>query len=150
MKKIFNQKILVFSLFTACFFVNTNAQVSYSYDNNGNRTAKVIVLNTLKSDEVVSSEANDDEKSMFEDKIGESSITIYPNPTKGQLRVDIRREMPIENGFLEIIGNTGKAIFKTTTISESTQIDLSNQPRGVYVMRINIGGEITTWKIIKE
>ena len=150
MKKIFNQKFLVLSLFTTSFFVNTNAQVSYCYDNNGNRTAKVIVLNTLKSDEVVSSEVNDDENSIFEDKIGESSIMIYPNPTKGRLRVDIRRESPIENGFLEIISNTGKNVFKTSTISESNQIDLSNQPHGIYVMRINVDGEITTWKIIKE
>ena len=37
MKKIFNQKFLVFTLLTSCFFVNTNAQVSYIYDNNGNR-----------------------------------------------------------------------------------------------------------------
>lgn len=137
-------------LFTSCFFVNTNAQVSYSYDNNGNRTAKVIVLNTLKSDEVVTSDAYDDGFSVFEDKIGESFITVYPNPTKGQLRVDIHRESPIENGFLEIFANTGKTVFKTTTISESTPIDLSNQPRGVYVMRINVEGQITTWKIIKE
>lgn len=150
MKKIFNQKFLVFTLFTSCFFVNTNAQVSYSYDNNGNRTAKVIVLNTLKSDEAVPSEAYDDGISVFEEIIGESSITIYPNPTKGRLRVDIHKESPIDNGFLEIFANTGKSVFKTTTILESNQIDLSNQPQGIYVMRINVDGEITTWKIIKE
>lgn len=128
---------------------NLEAQVSYQYDNNGNRTAKVIVLNTLKNNDFAELDVDNDDSIVFDDKLGESSVKIYPNPTKGLLRIDIQNDSEI-SGFIEIINNVGKTISKTSEISLENQLDLSNQPNGVYVMRIIINGQTSTWKIIKE
>lgn len=139
---------LLISISMLCI-TNLEAQVSYQYDNNGNRTAKVIVLNTLKNNDFAELEADNDDSIVFDDKLGESSVKIYPNPTKGLLRVDIQNDSEI-SGFIEIINNVGKTICKTSDISLENQLDLSNQPNGVYVMRIIINGKTSTWKIIKE
>jgi len=139
---------LLISISMLCI-TNLEAQVSYQYDNNGNRTAKVIVLNTLKNNDFAELDVDNDDSIVFDDKLGESSVKIYPNPTKGLLRIDIQNDSEI-SGFIEIINNVGKTISKTSEISLENQLDLSNQPNGVYVMRIIINGQTSTWKIIKE
>ncbi|MBR4497456.1 MAG: T9SS type A sorting domain-containing protein [Bacteroidales bacterium] len=149
--KILHITLKAFLLISVSMLCVTNlvAQVSYQYDNNGNRTAKVIVLNTLKNNDFAEMEADNDDSIVFDDKLGESSVKIYPNPTKGLLRVDIQNESEI-SGFIEIVNNVGKTICKTSDISLENQLDLSNQPNGVYVMRIVVNGKTSTWKIIKE
>jgi len=130
-------------------FIETSAQVSYNYDDNGNRTSKVIILNTLKSDELINPVNEVETASIFDDIIDDVSIKIYPNPTKGLLRIDITNSYDID-GSIEIVNSTGKTISKTTTISETNSMDISKHPNGVYMMRIKINGETSVWKIIKE
>ena len=146
----YNIKLLLVVLLSIICVGKTMAQVSFRYDSNGNRTAKEIVLSSLKNNELSDPEFVDDDFSVFDDKIEDTSIKIYPNPTKGFLRVDIQNNDSDIYGYIEILNSVGKSINKTSHISLENQIDLSNQPEGIYLMRISINGKISTWKVIKE
>lgn len=146
----YNIKLLLVVLLSIICVGKTMAQVSFRYDSNGNRTAKEIVLSSLKNNELSDPEFVDDDFSVFDDKIEDTSIKIYPNPTKCFLRVDIQNNDSDIYGYIEILNSVGKSINKTSHISLENQIDLSNQPEGIYLMRISINGKISTWKVIKE
>lgn len=143
-------KTLLLVLLSTICVETSMAQISFSYDANGNRTAKEIVLSSMKNEDFSDSENVDKDFSIFDDKIGDMQIKIYPNPTKRFLRVDIQNSDSDISGHIEILSNIGKTIYKTSNISLNNQINLSDQPHGVYVMRINLNGYVSVWKIIKE
>jgi len=89
MKHVYKTKpyFLVF-LFLIAFTINGIGQniVSYAYDNACNRiTRKIVLLCSnpmhIKIDTIA--------PAPVEEQLGERKITVYPNPTKGELKVDI-------------------------------------------------------------
>lgn len=139
-------KILLIIFLCIISFVSIQAQnkISYAYDVAGNRVKREIVLATKSA--VAPTEAE-----VFTDRIAERNIKIYPNPTQGQLKVEFGNTEGIKNCTITISAmNTGKQVKKQKAIFPVTDIDISNQPFGVYIMLIDIDGEYTSWKIIKK
>lgn len=62
-----------------------------------------------------------------------NNISVYPNPTKGQLTIDI--DYDLNNETIEIINLLGEIVFQQQALS-TQQIDLSNFDKGLYVIRI--------------
>jgi hypothetical protein len=88
---------------------------------------------------------------VFTDQIAERSIKIYPNPTQGQLKVEFGNTEGIKNCTITISAmNTGKQIKKMKATLPVTDIDISNQPFGIYIMLIDVDGDYTSWKIMKQ
>jgi hypothetical protein len=87
---------------------------------------------------------------IFTDKLNESDVIIYPNPTKGVLAVEIRNKNPQTQHQLTVLNLNGAVIFQRSDVENHTQIDLSSQPKGVYFLRISSQDRFITWKIIKE
>ncbi len=161
------KKILLYLLFSGFFVLlelrNTLAQTTiyYSYDNAGNRTYRgTIPMPTLKSAKVDSTELallnqqSDPQagkkKEVFEDKLGEQKILIYPNPTQGELRVDITGfDLSVESS-ITIYNPSGKLIAKKGPLSGSDVMNISTYPNGIYIMRVSIGDKMSEWKILKE
>lgn len=139
MKRITISLLLVLSF----LYVSGQDKVKFTYDQSGNRLERNVISMTK------SAQANT--KEVFDDKINEHSIKIYPNPTKGQLKVEIQKNNDIASCTITInaMGN-GKLVLKKKAILPVTDIDIGNQPNGIYIMTINIDGEITSWKIIKN
>lgn len=137
---------------------NCMAQATYSYDAAGNRiSAKVVVISTTKllsrpqnhdslDDDIVLQEY----EIPIEDVVAEASIKIYPNPTKGMLRVDIGNADFTKQCQIDVYDGVGRMVAEETNLSESNMIDLSDKPSGTYIMHITLGNETTTWQIIKE
>ncbi|MBO7477110.1 MAG: T9SS type A sorting domain-containing protein [Salinivirgaceae bacterium] len=150
-------KALTIALFV-CASMPTSAQVSYSYDAAGNRTVKTITLaKTMKKmarpDTVVvveSATIADFYEDPQNDVVGQAEIKIYPNPTKGALRVDIDGAELSGNDRIEVYDGNGRIVKVCGSLTDSNQIDLSGAANGIYFMRITIGNEQTTWRIIKE
>ena len=118
--------------------------ITYAYDASGNRVKREIVLATKSA--VASTEPE-----VFTDQIVDRKIKIYPNPTDGFLKLEIENTDGIKNCNIVISAmNTGKQVFKKKATLPVTEIDISNQPFGVYVMLIEIDGEYTSWKIMKK
>ena len=121
-------------------------KVCYTYDNSGNRTSQSTSCgkstpatpdSTLKSQPIA-------------ETLGEIKISIYPNPTQGQLLVNITNLPPATQGEITLYDLTGKLLFKQNTIQESTLFDLSNQPKGIYIVGIRAGDKLGRWKVIKQ
>jgi len=76
-----------------------------------------------------------------------NDISIYPNPTKGELGIK-NYELGIDNvEVFDIYGIKQLAIFN---FQFSTQIDISHLPTGIYFVRITTEKGVVTKKIVKR
>lgn len=124
-------------------------QASYRYDANGNRErAVVIYLSELKS---TSTPKVEDEINLEKQAV---QVSIYPNPTRGDLRVDITGATP---ELFDNIGNAikvwdmqGRLLLSLSPVVTSNEVDLSTQRNGTYIMQLFFGGKVTDYKIVKE
>jgi photosystem II stability/assembly factor-like uncharacterized protein len=70
-------------------------------------------------------------------------VTCYPNPTDGLLTIETSGASA---GRIDILNMLGEVVFETHDANPS--IDLSNQPRGMYFVRVSAGDQVTTQKIV--
>ncbi|MBN2596803.1 MAG: T9SS type A sorting domain-containing protein [Marinifilaceae bacterium] len=145
--------ILVFILLYATNGMSQN-NVNFAYDSAGNRVSRTINLSSTKSGinggdtEKLSFEKSED---FFTEILAEKEIKIYPNPTRGQLRVDILGYEDLDtNSSIQVFTTGGALLYKSNTPSQTNDINLSDKPAGLYLMVITIGSEKSTWKIIKQ
>ncbi len=119
--------------------------VSFDYDGNGNCIERSILIGNK-------SVTIDDQDDYFvEEFIAETAMKIYPNPTKGILRVDFGTVIDNKTVMIVVYDLQGKEVFNNRTNGESSlQIDLTYNPNGIYIMKVKIGIQETSWKIIKE
>jgi len=86
----------------------------------------------------------------YTDRLNESDVVIFPNPTRGALAVEILNMNPNVPHQITVLSVRGLVVFQKNNITNFTEIDLSAQPRGVYLLRISSQERFITWKIIKE
>jgi len=87
----------------------------------------------------------------YEDVLADFKITIYPNPTKGLLRVDITGVEIPKDARIYIYNVQGAIVRQLTGISVSNELDISAQPAGSYIIKILLNKDnISTWTIIKN
>ena len=130
-------------LFFVLFSLSLSAQkkVMYAYDAAGNRIKKEILFEQSQSkSQVVASS----------DMLDEKEIKIYPNPTEGELRVEIFNELKKTEGIVTVHGNNGAMIYTTPIINGSASLDISSCPNGLYILHVKIGDCVSSWKIIKR
>ena len=121
--------------------------VEFTYDNSGNRITRTVI--NLKSASLASgSEIEEKADKLLEDQVGLQETLIYPNPTKGLLRIDFP-SLVSQEAAIRVHDAQGKLIIQQSA-SGSNQVDLSAYPSGYYIMIIRIGQEKKEWKIIKE
>lgn len=76
---------------------------------------------------------------------GASAISIYPNPTEGILVLNVEAEMNISLHDL-----SGRVIVPLRSISGKQELNISNLKSGYYLLKTEIGGQVTTQKIYKK
>lgn len=121
-------------------------KVCITYDKAGNRTNRTICL---KSEEATSDSVSI-AKIPITENMGEMVITLYPNPTKGQLTIQITNITCETEGALELYDLSGRLVIVQKTVGESTMLDISRYPLGIYLMRIRACDKVSEWRIIKE
>lgn len=121
-------------------------RIKYTYDNAGNRLTrqKEIVVQTRGA------LSDEEEPSVYKEELSETKVTIYPNPTRGMLKIDISGVEKFENARISLYDLTGKLLQQWAGISQSNEIDLSERTPGMYIMQVAYNGKISSWKIIKE
>ena len=153
MKKIFI--LLAFSLFLiagakySAQAQTTHYHYKFSYDDSGNREQRIYIGTALKSASFENSTAFNEEKPITED-LGFGEIKIYPNPTKGNLIVEIP-DFEADKISILVFNLQGKEILnKIGSPNSRNQVNLYNLPSGMYVLKIVAGQESSEWKIIKN
>lgn len=74
-------------------------------------------------------------------------FNVYPNPTKGIFTIDLGTT---EDGQIQVLDYTGRIVLEKAINDNSLQLDISEMPSGLYVVRVVSGGKLQTTKIIKE
>ena len=123
-------------------------RIRYVYDAAGNRVrreAAASVQKAMARRQVVVSE----EKTQS-DMLRERSINVGPNLTGGLLRVSISGIGENDKCSLCIYTPQGALILTKQVKGGSADIDISNSPAGVYLIKIAANNSSTTWKIVKK
>ena len=87
-------------------------------------------------------------------EISENSFSIftkiYPNPSTGKIQIIIDDLKFIKNSSIEIFNMQGIIIYQSEIINTKFDIDLINQTKGFYFIKICAGEKIFTRKILIE
>ena len=77
-----------------------------------------------------------------------SDFTVYPNPTHDAVYVTIHEGRPLP-ARLEVLDLQGRLLF-TVPAQETTHVDLSRLPSGIYLLKVVDGGKGSVVKITKQ
>lgn len=129
--------------------------IGYTYDMAGNRTSRHLV--TLSNGASYAKANTSGQESIpAVEQLGNHVITVYPNPTKGELSIDIQgvSQNPIEAGdeAIRFILYSAQGVLLQTKYAEPgiTSLNMVAYPSGWYILRILDGGKFTELKIIKQ
>lgn len=129
--------------FLTVYGIGYAQNVSFSYDNAGNRIKREIILQRKFVTEKTTNE-------YYSEMLSEKIIRIYPNPTDGMLKVKITGLENREQCVFKIFNSLGQLIISKQAASSTTDIDISGKPNGTYILQISLNGEKSAWKIIKQ
>ncbi len=139
-------------------FAQAQQNVSYAYDNNGNRIGRTIVLQKTAQELIEEDDLQDndnlkvgDQLNALYDQMAGFSMRIFPNPTKGKLFIEA--DVATEQLGFYLTDNKGHLLYSVSPESEVANpltIDLSNYSSGIYYLRFVSGEESRSWKIIKQ
>ncbi|MBX2916314.1 MAG: T9SS type A sorting domain-containing protein [Cyclobacteriaceae bacterium] len=77
------------------------------------------------------------------------TIIYYPNPLTDQLIIELTGK---QVNSIDIITNTGKVLnqIKVAERDDKVEIDFTDKPAGLYLIRLNNKNSVSTFKIIKQ
>lgn len=75
-----------------------------------------------------------------------SSFSYYPNPVKNILTLSYSQE--ISN--VEVFNLLGQKVFSNKMNANSVQVDMSNLPKGAYIVKVASDNQVKTIKVMKE
>lgn len=134
----------------------TSAQTfkyTYEYDNAGNRIRRLSEIELKVAKDNSKDNGNNestDEWESHKETIAGIGIALYPNPTEGELMIVFEDFDSNVTGSISIFDAYGKLIGTKSEFSSYNAIDLSDQPEGIYFIRIEIASEQKTYKVIKH
>jgi len=125
--------------------------IEYTYDDAGNRTHReVIFIGEKKDNNITGKTDNESDKLTWSDKIGSYGITIFPNPVKEYLTVEIGDIDNAPNARMELYSASGERIYEDQKLKSKNTVDFSGLKSGTYVLKIIIDNRVSTWKVVKE
>tara|TARA_Y100001954_G_C15418540_1_gene411032 strand:+ start:238 stop:606 length:369 start_codon:yes stop_codon:yes gene_type:complete len=115
--------------------------VEFKYDEAGNRVKREILP---------LSGAPEHSDFVAEEITEEFGIRIYPNPTKGELKVELSGEIDFESSLIQVFTMQGVMLEQIEPVKRTNRVNLKDQAPGMYVLRMVLEGEVKTWTIIKQ
>lgn len=118
-------------------------QIAYEYDAAGNRISRHIANNASQAPL----------RTSLENIPGETivqTISVGPNPTTGLLTVALSRFGKEDTCHLLLVNTAGQTLIRQLMTSSQATLDLSQYANGYYLLKVDLNGEIQTYKIIKK
>jgi hypothetical protein len=75
---------------------------------------------------------------------------VYPNPAKEELFISINNLNSSTTSYLEIYNIAGQKMMDQSITQQATKVDLSSLSKGLYLLKMNVEGTVSTVKIVKE
>lgn len=156
MRSLIKVGILIPSLFVCLGLKAQTFKAKYTYDANGNReTVSVVYLSQSSS----SSSSGEDNNSKVEEELKVDDVTnliinIFPNPTKGELRVELtgadEKMLKSSSNSIKVWDLQGRLLFSNKLVGPSNVVDLSRYSNGTYILQLFINEKVKDFKIVKN
>ncbi len=82
------------------------------------------------------------------ENISNTEFELYPNPTTGKITIQAENIIGIE--VMDITGKTIKNLTGFENLSGLSEIDLSKNPKGIYIIKVTTSKGVTVEKVILE
>lgn len=161
MKHFLISFILLFVGFTqANMFAQGGGKVQYGYDYAGNRITRTIFYGeakkgSIKQDTTIDNtgsltEKAQEEKEEYKDIIENKRVSIFPNPTKGIISIEMFNYKKEEVFIVAVYDLQGREIINEQYSGMRLRLDLSGIPDGTYILKLISENETKEWKIVKN
>ena len=80
----------------------------------------------------------------------ENQITLFSNPTTSEVFLQINQNSFANTDKINIFSSIGHQIYASNLDSHETKIDLSNFPKGIYILVANVNDSVKSFKILKQ
>ena len=138
-------KTLLLILLTFCSITLFSQSVEYYYDNAGNRVQRKLCLTCRMAN------PNTATIDSLEKTASKLNANILPNPTNGNLSIQIKQEGQEENVFhLFVYDVYGREIINKKYYSTAFKVDISNEPSGIYFAKLISRNKVKEWELIKK
>lgn len=77
--------------------------------------------------------------------LSEQDVRIFPNPSSGLINISLN-SLPGKMAIAEVCNLQG-VVIRTVTFTKSININMTDNPKGFYVIKLHIGNEIAVRKI---
>jgi hypothetical protein len=158
------KKIIVMALMLlAGIAAKAQAHFEYSYDNNGNRVQRVYLLSKTNPDTTNNTRTTDStaiaatnqttqppQQTPVTTILGEQKVTVFPNPTSGQLQIDITNFIEGSKGYILATDMQGRVFYKIENVNSTNKLDFSSLAKGNYTVKIVLNNTSKEWIIVKE
>lgn len=95
---------------------------------------------------------NSDPKDVKVDAV--NYFSLYPNPASGMIYLELvnRENVPSNEKvlFVELFDFYGNMKMKVPVDGYKARVDVSNLPKGIYIMKVNINGEIESHQVVVQ
>lgn len=91
-----------------------------------------------------------EQSTFYSDMVADRQVKISPNPTKGNLCIEMLNVDNSISGEVLVYSSNGAKVTSCPIINNVANVDISTSINGIYILRVNIGQSSTSWKIIKE
>jgi YD repeat-containing protein len=140
------KQTILLLLLLAAFALQGEDKVTFTYDQAGNRLSRTITLGSS----LVKRNHQPTDSVVIKESIGERTIKVFPNPTRGALGIDIQGGDPKQELRLVIYSGAGATLYNQPATEGLNPIDMTQYPQGWYVLRVVAGTEKREYKIVKE
>jgi len=145
------RRLVVCSVFILACTTGIKSQVTYNYDASGNRIKRYVLLKSATVTSEQDSLSGQAKQEVYEETLGSTEVHIYPNPTHGELEVEITGQDPSVAAIEYCLyAQTGHLLERKQGLTGSFSINLGRYSSGMYVLKLQIAGKVSEWKIIKE
>ncbi len=143
------RKILIIALLALIGHIavaQTNKYL-FTYDNAGNRIGSTL---TLKSAQLSSQPDSVFYQEELNARFETLKLKLYPNPTKGNIALEIQQYNEDMNFKIEVLDANGKKLQRIKVNSDVTNMNLNNYASGLYFLKLISGKQYRILKVIKQ
>ena len=133
------KSLFLMAMLCSCYYGYSQTKLTFSYDAAGNQTQRCYGCSGAKSDSDLENLEN--------------NISLVPNPTSGRLTLLLKGEAAQQVKNVTVYSTLGREVQKLTLdeFSAETQLNVSKQPTGMYLVQIGLNdGSLITKRIIKH